>query len=294
MKKIIPLLFLLLPVQALLAQQQSAPKDSVILRRFFHSIGRCCKNTNLRAKTVAYNAQQKYHDAPREANAFNKRFSISLNAGGNYYADFGKKHFPLDTGQFIEREINYSSTSIIYPNVSYTSIPGFSFHAGLGCAFQITKHFSVEGGLMYFSRRSRNIYSTDTNEINILNEFTKWDWPPYIYCKELIKNEQSIEIPFYFGYTYKRFSTLIGTRLILVMIDHTRNVRIDNSVQTSNEIRQPFGEGNQATDFTIPSVKLRYLINKEKIPISVYCSADWLNNKEWDLIAGVQVGIFSK
>jgi hypothetical protein len=78
------------------------------------------------------------------------------------------------------------------------------------------------------------------------------------------------------------------------MIDHKRYVRIDNSVQNSNEIWQPFGEGNQAIDFTIPSIKLRYLINKEKIPISIYCSADWLLNKKWDLVAGVQVGIFSK
>jgi hypothetical protein len=54
------------------AQEQSVPKDSILLRRFFHSIGRGFKNMNHSAKTVAFNSREKYHDAPGAANAFDK------------------------------------------------------------------------------------------------------------------------------------------------------------------------------------------------------------------------------
>jgi hypothetical protein len=200
----------------------------------------------------------------------------------------------LDTGQFIiERETYYTSTSID-PHVSYTYVPGFSFHCGLVFAFRITKEFSVEGGLQYFSRRSKNIYSTDSLEINILYKYNDWPFSRYVYYKEVAQNTQSIEIPFYFCYTYKRFSSLIGTRLILVSIDHQRNTLIDNSVQSIDYISHPFKRGSRAMDHSNPSVKFRYLINSKKIPVSLYCSADWFQYRKWDLSAGIQFGIFSK
>jgi len=295
MKKILLLLFVLLLSCQMQAQETSTPKDSIILRRFFHNIDRGFKNMNHKAKTVAYNARQKYHDSPRATNTLNKRFSISINAGGNYYADFGPKYFPLDTGQFIiQREINYSSTAILDPHVSYTNVPGFSFHGGLVCAFQITKEFSVEGGLIYSSRRSKNIYSTDSKEINILYKYTNWTWSRYVYYKEVEFNTQSIEIPFYFCYTYKRFSSLIGTHLILVTIDHQRNTLIDNSFKTTNDILQPFARGSRATEYSIPSIKFRYLIKGKKLPVSIYCCADWLKARGWDFLTGFQIGIFSR
>jgi hypothetical protein len=219
-----------------------------------------------------------------------KRNSFSINLGANYYADFWKKNFGWDTNH-MEREISYSKRQ---GNLGSTFIPGISFHAGMVYAFQINKYFSVESGLMYFSRRSNRIYNSDTSERNIVNAFnTKYD-SPLDYGKELASNRQQLEIPLYFCYTHNRLSALVGIRLMLFSVLHTRKTQIDNSVEKGNVISYPFEEGSQIMDYTIPSVKFRYLINRKKIPVSVYCSADWLQNKDWDLSAGIQLGIYSK
>jgi len=245
---------------------------------------------NHSAKTVAANAKQHYHDTPTATNTMTNRFSLAVYAGSNYIADFGKKNFPFDTNR-IESEVNSGSTNS-NPHISYRYEPGFGFHVGFTTALRITKDFSFEGGLMYFSRNSKYIFTSDTNEINALQAYNKyWIFEPI--NKEITFNQQSLELPFYFCYTYKRFSALLGTRLILFLKDHHKSILIDNSEQYDSYYSHPFQEGTQVVENTIPSLKLRYMLHRKKIPISIYVTADWLEYRNWDLGVGLQIGVFS-
>ena len=291
MKHLLLILFVFLLTASLHAQEQSPPRDSIILDRFFHSVKRGFQHVNHSAKTLAANAKQHYHDTPTATNTMTNRFSLAVYAGSNYIADFGQKNFPFDTSIF-QRGVTSVNTSSS-PHISYIYQPGFGFHVGFTTALQITKDFSFEGGLMYFSRNSKYIFTSDTNEINMLHAFnTKyllWD----INYKEISYTQKSLEIPFYFGYTYKRFSALLGTRLILFLKDHYKSILIDNSEQYDSYYSHPFQEGTQVVENTIPSVKLRYVLHRKKIPISIYVTADWLEYRNWDLGMGLQIGVFS-
>lgn len=277
---------------ALQAQEQDAAKDSLILRRFFHAIGRGFKKTNQCAKNVAYNAGLKYHDSPNKHDAIDKRFTISLNAGINYLADFGPKHFSLDTSEQT-REL-YVSVGIAPIHTSYVFIPELGFHGGIVVAFRITKSLSTEGGLIYFSKRSEFNFSTDTNEINAVGSFYYDDSYKENYFKKLKRNDQSIQIPFYFCYSHKRVSILAGTKVILVSIIKGKKTLLDDTRKTAQIVEQPFSRGSRAYIYSIPSIKVRYQLIRNKIPLSLYVAADWLGNKKWDWQAGLQAGIFSK
>lgn len=293
LKKSVILILILFIATQLQAQQQPPPKDSIILRRFFHSIGRGFKKIDQHAKTVALNSKQHYHDTPHSTNTIDKRFSMALIAGANYYGDFGQKYFPLDTGQ-LEHEVNYSSATDALGNVSFTYYPGFGLHAGLVCSLRITRSFSFEGGLMYFSVNSKYVKSTDSVERNMVNRYNSENWLDLDSFKVFYHNVHQIEIPIYFGYTNKRFSALAGVKFIMLSIDHWRTIFLDNSVQISNYKHFPFERYTEPIEFIKPSIKIRYMINRKKVPVSIYFSADWLYYNEWDFLAGVQVGIFSR
>jgi hypothetical protein len=182
----------------------------------------------------------------------------------------------------------------MFGNVSYTQVPGFGFHADLVFALRLTRLFSFEGGLTYFLTTSKRIKSTDLAERNMVNDFNARNFWDIDNLKESNQSNHSIVIPFYICLNYKRLSALLGTRLLLLTIFHDRTTFLDNTDRTSNFYNHPFQRNSEVVEYSVPSAGLRYMVNRKTIPVSVYFTANWLYRKEWDFLAGVQVGIFSK
>ena len=291
-KKIVLLALLLLPLLAF-SQQESAPKDSIILRRFFHAIGRCIKNTKVRLQPLTNSLNQQYHNTPNSLNTINRRFAIEIIAGSNFNWQ-GKKYTPFDTSDAYtwkyDRSIFYGRGG----SVGYTFIPQVGFHAGLNTSFQITRAFSIEYGLIYYSSRAKWKMDSDTIQRNMVNAFNiKYNaWPDL--RNEISVNDQYFEMPVYFGYNIDRFYVIFGAKIILLRVMKVYRSYVSTYPDNTSSYFYPiFNHSWQIKDMSYPSFKLKYLLNKKKIPISVYLSTERFYRKAWDFQAGVQVRFYS-
>lgn len=288
-KKTLLIVLLFLPI-FVCAQQEASPGEPQVLDKLFLLIKNSAKKTKLNLKSLKENMKIQYHNTPKSLNTIDHRFDIE--AGVNYFLDFDPKYTPFDTGQF-ERETNLSSAIWGLGHVGSTYIPQLGFHVGLVFSFQITKAFKLESSLRYISKREKYLMDSDTAERNMVNAFNIKNLIPLDLNKEISHHENTFEMPVYLGFNIKRFSILSGAIIKLFSITNSRTIFIDNTEHKSHHIVYPFKEGYNMSDFIRPAIKLKYLVNKKKIPVSVYLSSDWPYDQAWDFEAGVQVGFYS-
>jgi hypothetical protein len=290
-KKTFLIVLLFLPI-LVSAQQEPSPSEPQVLDKLFLLIKNSAKKTKLNRKSLTENMKVQYHNTHKSLNTIDHRFDIEANAGVNYFLDFDPKFTPFDTGR-LGRETNYGSTIWGVGHVGSTRIPQLGFHVGLVFSFQITRAFKLESGLRYMSKREKYIMNNDTAERNMVNAFNIKHQIPLDLNKEISHNEHTFELPVYLGFTIRRFSILSGAIIKLFSIKNSRTIFIDNTEHKSHHIVYPFKEGYRMSDYIRPTVKLKYLVNKKKIPVSVYLSSEMYDKQEWDFEAGLQVGFFS-
>lgn len=289
-KKILLIVLFLLPV-FVCAQQETPAGEPQVLDKLFLLIKNSAKKTKLNLKSLAENMKVQYHNTPKSLNTIDHRFDIEANAGVNYYLDFGPKYTPFDTGR-PEANIIYGSTSFV-SHVGSTHIQQPGFHVGLMFSFQITRAFKLESGFRYISKREKYLMNSDTAERNLVNAFNLKYQTPLDFNKEVINNENNFELPIYIGYTVKRLSILTGVNIRLFSLKNSRAIFVDNSGHKSRYLIYPFKKGSCMCDFFRPAVKLNYLVNKKKIPVSVYLTSEWYDKQGFDFEAGVQLGFYS-
>jgi hypothetical protein len=295
MKRIFLLLVIvLLSACKLQAQQEETQQEPQLLDKLFMSIKKISAKTKLKLKPFTDNLKLQYHNTPKSTNAIAQRFTISLDGGIN--SDLiGKKYTPFDTTSAYDWKNDHDIFIGYGGSVGHTFIHQVGFHLGIIASFQITQKFNMEYGLIYYQRKSKWEMDTDTAERNMVNHFNvKYGIWPDINKKGSIK-EELLEMPIYFGLTLKRLNILLGAKIKLLSVRTIKREYITLYPASKSSYIEPiFGEGWMISDMSYPSIKIKYLVNKKKIPISIYFSTDWINNNEWDLSAGVQVGIFSK
>lgn len=289
-KKILLIVLFLLPI-FVSAQQETPAGEPQVLDKLFLLIKNSAKKTKLNLKSLAENMKVQYHNTPKSVNTIDHRFDIEANAGVNYYLDFGPKYTPFDTGR-PEANIIYGSTSFV-SHVGSTHIQQPGFHVGLMFSFQITRAFKLESGFRYISKREKYVMNSDTAERNMVNAFNLKHQYTLDFNKEIFYNENNFELPIYLGFTIKRFSILSGAIIKLFSIKNSKTIFVDNSERKSRYLIYPFKEGYCMCDYLRPSVKIKYLVNKKKIPVSVYLASEWYDKQGFDFEAGVQLGFYS-
>jgi hypothetical protein len=174
--------------------------------------------------------------------------------------------------------------------------PAFSYHLGLIYDYRFYKLLGLETGIVFYNRKNTRLANNDPAEREVVNDFnTKYSYALDSF-KESTRCESNIEIPLYITFSYKRFSGSIGTKIIVFSFQKATTEFLYNKENRYSYITHSiFKKENyyKYTNYFCPSLKFKYLINKKKIPLSLYIAADLRSNYYIDFQAGLELGFFS-
>ena len=183
----------------------------------------------------------------------------------------------------IEREISISDE---YGHVGRTYQPTYGFHTGLLCDFTFKKNIKIESGLQLYFKQLKNIADDDTIERNMVNDFNFRHSLPLDTIMSIHNYSFDIIIPLYFGYSYKRFSSLIGLKFTTFTFSKTHIISIHN-FETNYYNSQHFNFE------AAPTIKLEYLIFNKNIHISSYFEIDNTFGPYYDFQIGLKFKFYS-
>ncbi len=204
-----------------------------------------------------------------------RKHNFSFEFGGHYNYIYGPLYIPPRKGGTI-------NTNPIY--VGYTKKPAFAVHFGLSYIYKFNNGICLKSGLLYFNRK----YITESN-IDSVKKYKPYPTIPYP-----IKNNSSsnsIEIPFYIGYSIKKLSLFIGTKINLINFQHIHKINDNYTEKNYNKTYFSLGKGCVGDIFYFSS-RLQYCLFKEKkFPISIYFATDSGYHLSEDFQIGLQINI---
>ncbi|MFA4850924.1 MAG: hypothetical protein WC868_02535 [Bacteroidales bacterium] len=208
--------------------------------------------------------------------------------GLNYNFIFGEKYHPLDTNIYL---IKKSAPNGQHgARMGYTDKCVFSYQAGILYNYWFTNSIYIETGLSYFLKRHQRIEDDDTTLRNIVNALNiAYSWPLDT-LKEENYYSNNIEVPLCIAYSKKRFSGLIGTKITLLYRDKSIYKYVQKSEIERNSTSFIW---DKDFNFFYPTLKIKYLVNYKKIPLSIYLAADKDVNKHWDFQAGLEIKFYT-
>jgi len=267
MKKIILFVFLFLPV-VLNAQRDSTRRDS----QFSFFVGKGSKKT--------------FHHVPKDTIKHKQRQKLKLDfsyeLGIQNHALLRNHHFPMDTTL---SEINLGTTNSDLPagHVGSTYKPTFGYHTTITCDYKLKRNFRIESGLQLYYRQEIRIEDTDTIERNIVNNYNLLHYSSLDTFKSFQNSYFDIIVPVYFGYSFKRFSVLIGFKLPLYTFAKLQSTTLHDYAITYNKFNQFFYDSGAL------SLKFEYLITDKKLNVSSYLAIDDRGDKYFDFLLGLKI-----
>ncbi len=261
----------------LIAQQDSARHDTLILDKFFQLVGKGIKNTfkNNHKDTLRHKQRQKL------------KLDFSYELGTQYQALLRNHHFPLDTFA-LPREINVGVTNIVGGGeVGKMYKPSFGFHSTISCDYKFRRNFRIQSGLQFYFRKETFIEDNDTNERHIVNNFNSNHQYPLDTFKSFQNSFTQIIIPAYFGYSIKRFSGFIGFNFSVYSFTRTKLTTLHDL-----EFIDPNSSG--ILNYTIyTTIKFEYLVLNKKLKASTYLAMNARNQGYFDFDLGVKINLKS-
>ncbi len=210
-----------------------------------------------------------------QENEYNKKHNLLWDFGVNHSSNFRPVYYPA-----YEIQNKYFTPETLYPG--YFLLPVFNFQTDITYRYYLYKRFNINAVFKGFYNNSILLRNIDS--------VSKY----YVYPDSIIKTNYS-PIPLYnniktvrlgltimLGYKYKRM--LISCGLFFPFYERINDYREYEKNNKSNLI---YNEHFNFIDFTNFDIKTEFLVNKKKIPLSVFLEYNKI------LFGGIQMNIIN-
>lgn len=226
----------------------------------------------------------------------NKKPESSFTAGGGaglFYIFDNNRHFKTDTVTY-EREIMLITD--YHGNMAGTYFPKMSYHAEADYRLKVNKYFTAGAGILFqvmsygINKLNDTALRTMVNNYNIRNSY------PLDLDEKITITDFYISIPLSASFTFKRFTAELVATMMLLDFNRQRSLKLDGSTVDQWHTYSEFGSIYDFKDILdiednfIPTLKLKYLINKKHLPVSLYLKATRMYAKAHDFQLGIELG----